>query len=101
MSWVTDNMKSGDKIYTLDKYHKEIIEWTIIIDNPVNPRFFIVVNKAGNVTQIMKTFIQYSSYEHNFPAPTKELVIERFKNFTENTIKELQKKYEITNPRII
>lgn len=91
MSWVTDSMKPGDKVYTLDKYHRKIIEWNIIMDNPINPRFFIVVNEEGNIAQIMKSFIQYGSYEHNFPAATKELVIERFKSFTENVIKELQK----------
>ena len=86
----TDSTVVGDTIYSLDG--DEIKEWEIIMINPKNNRFFIVVNnETKSLKQIHWKTLEYGSDHVEFFSLSKTELIERYKNRSDYIIAKISK----------
>lgn len=88
----TNNIKVGDIVFSLDNMN--IIEWEIILINPNNKRFFIILNKeTSEIRQIHWKSLEYGTDEKEFFSLSIEEVFERYKKRTSYVISNLYDKY--------
>jgi len=84
----TDNTKVGDTIFSLDR--DEIKEWEIILKNPKNSRFFIIVNKeTESIKQIHWKTLEYGGDHVEFFSLNRNELIERYKNRADYVISKI------------
>lgn len=93
----TDNIKTGDTIYSLDR--DNIAEWEILGKNPKNERFFIIVNKETNaIKQVHWKTIEYGTNNtEEFFSVSLDDLLDNFRTHANRIISNINKERNIFN----